>query len=97
MGENGIYTSPLCTHTLYYFVRRCGSGLSGEALSEAGHCWVGVDISRHMLGECGWAEREGERKGKISKTDEGEREEEKGEYRGIRGRGKEKRRIEGQR
>ena len=29
---------------------RCGSGLSGEALTEAGHCWVGIDISRHMLG-----------------------------------------------
>ena len=29
----------------------CGSGLSGEALTEAGHHWVGVDISRHMLGK----------------------------------------------
>ena len=31
-------------------VHRCGSGLSGEALTEAGHFWVGVDISQHMLG-----------------------------------------------
>ena len=32
----------------------CGSGLSGEALTEAGHAWVGVDISPAMLGEeCG--------------------------------------------
>lgn len=27
----------------------CGSGLSGEALSEAGHAWVGLDISAAML------------------------------------------------
>ncbi|CAN0332920.1 unnamed protein product [Ectocarpus sp. 8 AP-2014] len=27
----------------------CGSGLSGEALEEAGHVWLGVDISRDML------------------------------------------------
>ncbi len=27
----------------------CGSGLSGEALSDAGHAWVGVDISASML------------------------------------------------
>jgi 18S rRNA (guanine1575-N7)-methyltransferase len=28
----------------------CGSGLSGEILSDNGHYWVGVDISRSMLG-----------------------------------------------
>ena len=45
----------LCTLHIYliwyavHFTLRCGSGLSGEALSEAGHCWVGVDISQHML------------------------------------------------
>lgn len=27
----------------------CGSGLSGEVLSENGHEWIGVDISEHML------------------------------------------------
>lgn len=27
----------------------CGSGLSGDYLSEEGHCWVGVDISNAML------------------------------------------------
>ncbi|WAR03149.1 BUD23-like protein [Mya arenaria] len=27
----------------------CGSGLSGECLTEQGHFWVGVDISPHML------------------------------------------------
>jgi 18S rRNA (guanine1575-N7)-methyltransferase len=27
----------------------CGSGLSGEALTEAGHSWLGLDISAAML------------------------------------------------
>lgn len=27
----------------------CGSGLSGEVLNEAGHIWVGTDISQDML------------------------------------------------
>jgi len=27
----------------------CGSGLSGEILSDAGHVWVGLDISKDML------------------------------------------------
>ena len=27
----------------------CGSGLSGEVLSDNGHYWIGVDISRSML------------------------------------------------
>jgi 18S rRNA (guanine1575-N7)-methyltransferase len=27
----------------------CGSGMSGEALEEAGHYWVGCDISESML------------------------------------------------
>jgi len=27
----------------------CGSGISGEVLSEGGHYWVGLDISPHML------------------------------------------------
>eukprot|EP00051_Salpingoeca_urceolata_P006684 m.88497 g.88497 ORF g.88497 m.88497 type:complete len:150 (+) comp14944_c1_seq1:286-735(+) len=29
----------------------CGSGLSGEVLTEAGHHWVGLDISSDMLGK----------------------------------------------
>ena len=29
---------------------RCGSGLSGEQLTDEGHYWIGVDISEHMLG-----------------------------------------------
>lgn len=28
----------------------CGSGLSGEVLSELGHTWIGADISEAMLG-----------------------------------------------
>ncbi|XP_061197248.1 probable 18S rRNA (guanine-N(7))-methyltransferase [Saccostrea echinata] len=28
----------------------CGSGLSGETVTEQGHYWVGIDISSHMLG-----------------------------------------------
>jgi len=28
----------------------CGSGLSGNVLTEAGHWWVGLDISKDMLG-----------------------------------------------
>lgn len=27
----------------------CGSGLSGESITEQGHYWVGMDISSHML------------------------------------------------
>ena len=29
----------------------CGSGLSGECISENGHMWVGLDISPSMLGK----------------------------------------------
>jgi 18S rRNA (guanine1575-N7)-methyltransferase len=36
----------------------CGSGLSGQELEEAGHYWVGCDISRDMLNVA--AERESE-------------------------------------
>ena len=30
---------------------RCGSGLSGECLSDQRHVWIGLDISSSMLGE----------------------------------------------
>lgn len=30
----------------------CGSGLSGEELTESGHVWVGLDISPSMLSKC---------------------------------------------
>ena len=29
----------------------CGSGLSGECLTEQGHYWTGIDISKAMLGK----------------------------------------------
>ena len=33
----------------------CGSGLSGDALAESGHSWIGMDISSSMLGILGRA------------------------------------------
>lgn len=38
----------------------CGTGLSGETLEEDGHQWVGVDISRDMLGVAQQREVEGD-------------------------------------
>lgn len=38
----------------------CGSGLSGEVLSERGHAWIGLDISRSMLGIARSRESEGD-------------------------------------
>ncbi len=32
-----------------FLILRCGSGLSGEVLSDNGHYWVGLDISSAML------------------------------------------------
>eukprot|EP00421_Protoceratium_reticulatum_P068628 CAMPEP_0168425152 /NCGR_PEP_ID=MMETSP0228-20121227/35181_1 /TAXON_ID=133427 /ORGANISM="Protoceratium reticulatum, Strain CCCM 535 (=CCMP 1889)" /LENGTH=273 /DNA_ID=CAMNT_0008439145 /DNA_START=77 /DNA_END=894 /DNA_ORIENTATION=- len=39
----------------------CGSGISGEAISDAGHAWIGYDISRPMLRIAGEREVEGDR------------------------------------
>ncbi|KAI7870566.1 S-adenosyl-L-methionine-dependent methyltransferase [Spinellus fusiger] len=38
----------------------CGSGLSGEILSEEGHVWVGMDISPHMIDVAREREAEGD-------------------------------------
>eukprot|EP00879_Flechtneria_rotunda_P003249 GHRR01003473.1.p2 GENE.GHRR01003473.1~~GHRR01003473.1.p2 ORF type:complete len:126 (+),score=40.81 GHRR01003473.1:2317-2694(+) len=38
----------------------CGSGLSGESLTSAGHNWVGLDISAAMLGVAIQREAEGD-------------------------------------
>lgn len=38
----------------------CGSGLSGEVLSDNGHYWTGVDISRSMLEVASERETEGD-------------------------------------
>lgn len=35
---------------IYEIKNRCGSGISGEVLTEYGYNWIGVDISRSMLG-----------------------------------------------
>eukprot|EP01052_Picozoa_sp_SAG31_P029972 SAG31_NODE_3032_length_4764_cov_2.873526_1_plen_161_part_00 len=40
----------------------CGSGLSGEVLEEAGHGWVGCDISEAMLGVAVSRDNEGDGK-----------------------------------
>lgn len=32
----------------------CGSGLSGEVITEMGHYWIGVDISEAMLSKFAW-------------------------------------------
>lgn len=37
----------------------CGSGLSGEAIEEAGHAWIGCDISKDMLVVAAEKESEG--------------------------------------
>ncbi|XP_077968041.1 18S rRNA (guanine-N(7))-methyltransferase-like [Styela clava] len=46
----------------------CGSGLSGETITEMGHCWIGFDISTAMLNVA--VEREVE--GDIINADAGE-------------------------
>ena len=38
----------------------CGSGLSGEILSDNGHYWVGMDISKAMLDVAVERESEGD-------------------------------------
>ncbi|XP_041348106.1 probable 18S rRNA (guanine-N(7))-methyltransferase [Gigantopelta aegis] len=38
----------------------CGSGLSGECLTDLGHVWVGLDISPHMLDVAVEREAEGD-------------------------------------
>lgn len=38
----------------------CGGGISGEVVSENGHYWVGMDISRHMLQQAVEEESDGD-------------------------------------
>lgn len=47
----------------------CGSGLSGQALEEAGHFWIGCDISRSMLDVANQRENE---KGDLIEHDMGQ-------------------------
>jgi len=39
-----------CVFLLSLLFVRCGSGLSGECLTDHGHMWIGLDISSSMLG-----------------------------------------------
>ncbi|GAB5371862.1 hypothetical protein AAMO2058_001616300 [Amorphochlora amoebiformis] len=50
MSERAIELLNLPNHPCHILDIGCGSGLSGEVLSEQGHTWVGLDISRAMLG-----------------------------------------------
>lgn len=38
----------------------CGSGISGDTLDEAGHVWIGIDISQSMLNVAADREVEGD-------------------------------------
>lgn len=33
----------------FYSIDRCGSGMSGEVITEYGHSFIGCDISKDML------------------------------------------------
>ena len=52
MSERAIelLSLPPTSPPLHILDLGCGSGLSGEALTEAGHHWTGLDISPAMLG-----------------------------------------------
>lgn len=58
ISERAIEMLALPDRPCYILDVGCGSGLSGEALEEAGHYWVGCDISKSMLEVA--AERESE-------------------------------------
>jgi len=49
MAERCIQLCNLADHPCLVLDVGCGSGLSGEMLSEYDHIWVGVDISENML------------------------------------------------
>jgi len=49
MAERCIQLANLPDHPCLVLDVGCGSGLSGEMLSEYDHIWVGVDISENML------------------------------------------------
>eukprot|EP00471_Norrisiella_sphaerica_P010420 CAMPEP_0184492208 /NCGR_PEP_ID=MMETSP0113_2-20130426/22611_1 /TAXON_ID=91329 /ORGANISM="Norrisiella sphaerica, Strain BC52" /LENGTH=285 /DNA_ID=CAMNT_0026876887 /DNA_START=121 /DNA_END=978 /DNA_ORIENTATION=+ len=50
MSERALELLNLPNHPCHILDIGCGSGLSGEVLSENDHIWVGVDISKAMLG-----------------------------------------------
>lgn len=48
MASSSIVVMTLACLILLSFAG-CGSGLSGETLTESGHQWIGLDISQSML------------------------------------------------
>lgn len=50
MANRAVELLRLPNHPCYILDVGCGSGLSGEVLTELGHTWVGADISEAMLG-----------------------------------------------
>lgn len=52
MSERAIELLVLPEDTPCYLLDiGCGSGLSGSVLEDQGHCWVGLDIAKAMLGK----------------------------------------------
>lgn len=49
MAERALELILLPDHPCLLLDVGCGSGISGEAITEAGHMWVGYDISASML------------------------------------------------
>lgn len=47
--SQGFYSISGMIFQFSFYVCSCGSGLSGEVLTENGHMWVGIDISKSML------------------------------------------------
>lgn len=60
MAERALQMLLLPDHPCLLLDIGCGSGISGEAISDAGHIWVGYDISPSMLQIAGEREVEGD-------------------------------------
>lgn len=60
MAERALELLLLPEHPCLLLDIGCGSGLSGEAITEAGHAWIGYDISPHMLSIVHERESEGD-------------------------------------
>lgn len=50
MAERAVELLALPDEPCFLLDLGCGSGLSGGVLEEKGHVWVGMDISKAMLG-----------------------------------------------
>lgn len=49
MEDNSIEFESLLENPMHILDIGCGSGLSGNIISEYGHLWWGLDISENML------------------------------------------------